>query len=171
MHTIEAIITRRSIRKFKDQPVEEEKQKIILRAGMQAPSARNTQPWHYIVIDDKSLLNRIATVHPYAKMLRETPLAIAVCGDLHMENSLEYLAVNCSAATQNILLAAHDLGLGAVWLGIYPQRERMRDLSDLLRLPGYVIPISLVAMGYPAEEVPKRNRFRKERIHRNWWVD
>ena len=169
MNTIEAIVTRRSIRKFHNQAIEEEKQKIILQPGMQAPSARNTQPWHYIIIDDKSVLDKIAVVHPYAKMLSEAPLAIAVCGDLHMESGVEYLSINCSAATQNMLLAAHDLGLGAVWLGIYPRGERMRDLSELLALPGHIIPITLVALGYPAEIVPKRDRFREDRIHRNGW--
>lgn len=126
MEALEAIYTRRSIRQFTDQPVEAEKIESLLRAAMQAPSAHNKQPWHFLIINDRSLLNQIADFHPYAKMLYKAPLALAVCGDLGKESNDRYLALNCAAATQNILLAAHGLNLGAVWIAVYPREERIK---------------------------------------------
>jgi len=136
---------------------------------MFAPSARNTQPWHFIVITDRELLGRIPHIHPYADMCYEISCAILVCGDLNMESLEGYLALNCGAATQNILLAAHDIGLGAVWLGVYPRKERMDPIAELLKIPKNIIPISLVAVGIPEETKEKPERFIEERIHYNVW--
>ena len=169
MDTIEAILTRRSIRRFINQPVEKGEIEKLLQAAMQAPSARNTQSWQFIVIDQREILYQIADFHPYAEMLRNAPLAIAVCADLEQEKSIEYCALNCAAATENILLAAWELGLGSVWLGIYPREKRMRDLSRLLNLPQKIIPIALVALGYPAEKKQQEDRFSQEKIHLNKW--
>ena len=169
MNTIEAIITRRSIRKYKTQLIEKEKVNKLLEAGMYAPSARNEQPWHFLVIDERELLNKIPSVHPYAGMLKEASVAIMVCGDTNIEKSIEYNAINCSAATQNILLAAHDLGLGACWLGVYPREERVKGLVEMFDLPPNIIPISLVSIGYPAEDLAAPNRYIEERVHYNLW--
>lgn len=169
MDIFEAILTRRSIRKFKSAPLRELDLEKMLHAAMQAPSAHNAQPWHFIIISQREILNRIAAFHPYAGMLVESPAAIAVCGDLDKESSREYLSLNCSAATENILLAAHGSGLGAVWLGIYPRSERIEKLSKLLNLPRSILPISLVALGYPAEMKPAVNRYNKNLIHVNQW--
>ena len=136
---------------------------------MQAPSAHNSQSWQFVVIDTPSIMSEIAGFHPYAAMLEQAPLAIAVCGDRAIEKSVEYLALNCAAATQNILLAAHGLGLGAVWLGIYPRVERMAKLHALLALPELVVPISLVAIGHPAAQKSAEDRFDERKIHRNIW--
>nr|NQU92686.1 nitroreductase family protein [Bacteroidota bacterium] len=121
MQTITTILNRRSIRKYITKPVEPEKTDQLLEAAMYAPSARNYRPWHFIVVDERKKLDDLSELHPYAKMLKEAPLAIVVCGDKSIEKEEGYLAINCSAATQNILLSAFDLGLGSVWLGLYPR--------------------------------------------------
>jgi len=169
METLEAIITRRSIRKFKSKEIEEELIIKMLQAAMYAPSARNTQPWHFIVINDRKKLDEIPRLHPYADMCYEAPLAIMICGDLTLEKMEGYIAINCAAATQNLLLAAHDLGLGAVWLGVYPRKERMNALSKFFEIPENIIPVSLVAVGYPNESKSTPERFKPERIHYNKW--
>jgi len=165
METLQAIKTRRSIRKFTSQKIPADKIEELLRAGMQAPSARNYQPWHFVISMKREILDHISNVHPYAEMMKQATLAILVCGDLTLEKSDEYNAVDCSAATQNILLAAHDLGLGAVWLGVYPRKERMENLIKLFKLPDHIVPISLIACGYPAETIPSEDRFKQDRIH------
>ena len=169
MDALETIFTRRSIRRFKKEPVSEGVIEQLLRAGMQAPSARNTQAWQFIVLNERSLLHAIADFHPFASMLNEAPSAIAICGDKRDEPHEGYLAVNCAAATQNILLAAHALGLGAVWIGIYPRENRIQKLSALLHLPDFILPISLVAIGYPAEQKSPADRFDVSKVHYNTW--
>ena len=169
MDTTVSILRRRSIRKYADREVDSAAVEQLLRAGMYAPSARDTRAWHFIVVDDRALLDQIPTFHPYSAMLKEAPLAIVVCGDLQQEKRLEYLALNCSAATQNILLAAQDAGLGAVWLGIYPKQDRADGLTKLLGLPAHIAPISLIAVGYPAESPETQDRYDVTKIHHNGW--
>lgn len=169
METIEAIMSRRSIRKFTSQVVPEEEIDILLRAGMQAPSAGNGQPWHFVVIVERSLLDQVPTFHPYANMILEAPLAILVCADMRKPKRPHYCEEDCSAATENILLAAHARGLGAVWLGIAHNQEREDGIRHLVELPAGVQPISLVVIGYPAEKKPRESRYKRERVHRNKW--
>jgi nitroreductase len=170
MDAIKAIMTRRSIRRFKHRAVEENKIETLLRASMQAPSGHNLQPWHFIVITDRAILSAIPEFHPYAKMLNEAPAAIMICGDTSIEESIEYINTDCSAATENLLLAAHDLGLGAVWLGIYPRERRVQEIRRLLAIPCQIIPIALVALGYAAEDKDPEDRFLPERVHRDRWA-
>jgi len=169
METYKAIIERRSIRKFIPDPIEENVLQKLLKAGMYAPSARNTQSWHFILCTERELLNKIPDFHPYAKMCYEAPAAIVVCGDLTIEPSAEYNAINCSAATQNILLAAYELGIGSVWLGVYPRPERLEGITELFRLPPHIIPVSVIVLGYPGEKKEIPERFVKEKIHYNKW--
>ena len=169
MDTLEAIHTRRSVRAYQDNPIPEELVTKLLAAAMAAPSARNQQPWEFVVITDKSILERLPSINPFTQMALEAPLAILVCGNLKVETSPGYWVVDCSAATQNMLLCAHALGLGAVWTGTYPNEERMDGYTELLGLPEYVLPHSLVVVGYPAEIPPPENRFNPERIHFNGW--
>jgi nitroreductase len=169
VETLHAITTRRSIRKFTGKNIPEELLTKILEAAMYAPSARNTQPWHFVVITNKELLGKIPHIHPYAEMCYDAGAAILVCGDTAIENLEGYLALNCGASSQNVLLAAHDLGLGSVWLGVYPRKERMEPITKLFNLPLNIIPISLIALGYPDEKVQKPARFKEERIHLNRW--
>ncbi|MDD4050803.1 MAG: nitroreductase family protein [candidate division Zixibacteria bacterium] len=169
MEAIEAILGRRSIRRYYGRPVTEDQIEQILRAAMCAPSANNEQPWQFIVITDRRMLDRIPTVHPYSAMLKEAPLAILVCGDVSLDKSPGYWVVDCAAATQNLLVAAYALGLGTVWLGVYPREERMGDIAALFGLPDHVKPLALVAVGHPAEKKPANDRYDASRVRRNTW--
>ena len=169
MDTIEAIHTRRSIRKYTDEPVSEETIETLLRAAMAAPSAGNEQPWHFAVIDDRKLLDEIPKFHPYSTMLKEAPVAILIAGDLSLETYEGYWVQDCSAATQNLLLAAHAEGLGAVWLGVHPVDEREAGMRKLLGIPDNVIPFSLIALGHPAEQKGREDRYQASRVRRNGW--
>jgi len=169
MDAMDAILSRRSIRKYTAEPVPEKVVNELLEAAMSAPSASNEQPWHFVIINDRRILDEIPKYHPYSKMLSEASLAIAVCGDLKLEISKGFWIQDCSAATENILIAAHTKGLGAVWLAIYPREERVKPTQKLLGLPDHVVPLCLVSIGYPAEKKPRVNRFDPSRIHRNRW--
>lgn len=169
MDTLEAIFTRRSVRDFRHDPLEEKDIKDLLKAGMQAPSAKNEQPWHFIVIDDQNLLKSIPEFHPHAEMLQDAPLAILVCSDRKLETKRASWLQDCSAATQNILLAAHDKGLGAVWLGIFPDVDRVKGMQELLSIPADIRPVSLVAIGHPRSVPSPEDRFKENRVHRNKW--
>ncbi len=171
MDLFEAIHTRRSIRAFTDEPVDEAALTEVLRAAMAAPSAGNAQPWHFVVIDDRAVLDAIPDIHPHAAMCRQAPLAVAVAAELALEKfpGFGYWTLDCSAAVQNLMLAARGLGLGTVWCGIYPRTERMEGLARLLGLPDGVLAHALVALGHPAQEFKRVDRFKPERIHRNVW--
>jgi len=170
METIEAIMTRRSIRKYTDNRVPAEAVEQLLRAGMAAPSAANEQPWHFVVITERKTLVQVPTFHPHSHMLKDAALAILVCDDSGLELTKGRGVLDCSAATQNILLAAHDLGLGAVWVGIYPVEERMNGMRKLLNMPTRIVPISLVSIGYPDERPRMEDRFKIERVHYERWM-
>lgn len=167
MDALKAIMTRRSVRDFTHDPVSEEDIQDLLKAGMQAPSAKNEQPWHFVVIDDPNLLHTIPEFHPYSKMLMDAPVAILVCSELALENGSA--VQDCSAATQNILLAAHAKGLGAVWLGIYPNEKRVSGMEALVELPEGIHPVSLIAVGHPASQPEHKNRYKEDRVHFNSW--
>jgi nitroreductase len=169
MEAIEAILSRRSIRRYTSKEVSRELIQELLEAAMSAPSAGNEQPWHFIVINDRSILDDIPNIHPYSQMLKEAPVAIMVCGDLNLEKYKGYWVQDCSAATQNILLAAHSRGLGAVWLGIHPMEERVAGIRQMFSLPEHVIPLGIVALGYPAEKKDRAQRFQENRVHHNSW--
>lgn len=166
---MDIILNRRSIRKYTDQEVSDSDIHDLLKAGMSAPSAGNQQPWHFIIIEDKEILQKIPDIHPYAGMAAQAPRALLVCGDLSEETSPGFWVQDCSAATQNILLAAESKGLGAVWAGIYPREDRVKNFTELFNLPEQVIPFSLIPVGYPAEEKGRADRFKEERIHKNKW--
>jgi nitroreductase len=170
MDAMEAILTRRSIRQYTSRNVPEALVKALLEAGMSAPSASNLQPWHFVVIRDRSILNEIPKFHPYSEMLKKAPLAILVCGDLKVQKQEGYTVQDCSAATQNILLAAHAKKLGAVWLGVYPRATRIHDIRKLLGLPEHILPVSLIAIGYPAEQKPREDRYKPDKVHANRWA-
>jgi nitroreductase len=169
MDVLEAIHTRRSIRKYQARPVPEELVHELLVAAMHAPSARNQQPWQFVVIDDPQVLAKIPTFMPTASMAGHAPLAILVCGDMGLETSPGYWVVDCAAAVQNMLLAAHALDLGAVWCGVYPREPRMEGLRQLVSLPETIVAHSLVVLGYPAEQVPPADRYQSSRVHQNTW--
>jgi len=169
MDTIKAIHNRRSVRNYQDKPVADELITKILAAGMAAPSARNQQPWEFVVITDKIILEKIPSINPFTQMAAKAPLAILICGNLELETTSGYWVIDCAAATQNMLLCAHALGLGAVWTGTYPNEERMDGYTELLSIPEFVIPHSLIVVGYPVEQPPPEDRFKPDRIHYNEW--
>jgi nitroreductase len=169
MDVLEAIITRRSIRKYSDRTVDKAVINELIKYGMYAPSACNKQPWCFLVIDDRKVLNDITAFHPYAQMLKKAVCAILVCGDEVKAHDKSYWPVDCSAATQNILLAAHAKGIGACWIGIYPRQERIAAMKKLVNLPEHIHAFSLISLGYPAETPVASDRFDESRIHWNSW--
>lgn len=168
MDALEAIYTRRSVRKFTKGEVPREEIMKILRAGMSAPSAGDARPWQFIVITDRKTLSEIPGISPYGECAAKAPLAILVCGDLKLEKHKDYWVQDCAAASQNMLLAAHALGLGAVWTGAYPMENTMEGFRVLLSLPKHVMPFSLVVMGHPADE-KHGARYNEKRIHYGKW--
>lgn len=167
---MEAIFTRRSIRRYTAEPVAEEAVARLLAAAMAAPSAGNQQPWQFIIVRDRATLDAITLVNPYAQMLKEAPVAIVVCADLSCSKyPHDYWALDCAAATQNILLAAVSLGLGTCWLGIYPDSERVEGLRRIFATPDGIVPFAAVAIGHPARTPSPADRFDRERIHYEKW--
>ena len=164
------IFERRSIRKYSKLPISCDDIEKLLRAAMAAPSAGNQQPWEFILIKDSNILTDITKVHPHSQMLKEASVAIVICADLDKEKQhVGYWVQDCSAATENILIEAQHLGLGSVWLGVYPREDRVKGLKELLNLPVRVVPLSIVSLGYPAEKKDPSNRYDKLRIHINKW--
>jgi nitroreductase len=166
---MKSILNRTSIRKYTSQPVTDSQIQQLVMAAMAAPSAGNEQPWEFVVLQDRKTLNAIPKFHPYSLMLYEASAAILVCGDLKREKYKGYWVQDCAAATENMLLAAVELGLGAVWLGVYPTEERVTALRKLLNIPETVVPFSLVSIGYPAEQHKPPDRFDASHIHYNTW--
>ena len=169
MKNLDFIFDRRSIRKYTNKPIENEKIELVIKAAMYAPSAMNRQPWHFIVIDDKILLHKITEIHQHAAMLKGASHGIVICGDEELQHDDGFWIVDCGAATENMLLAAHALGLGACWIGIQPREARKRAFAEILGLPTHVKPFALVSLGYPAEPRPRPERFHREKIHKNLW--
>lgn len=169
MKALEIIHTRKSIRKYEKREVSDELITKVLSAGMAAPSAGNQQPWQFILIKDKKILNKIPSIHPYAAMAKDAPVAILICGDLGLEKHEGFWIQDCSAATENILLAANALGLGAVWTGVFPVQERINGFKKLLDIPEDVIPFALIPLGFPAEKRLKEDRYKAERVHHDGW--
>lgn len=166
---INTIYNRRSVRKYLDKPVKEDDLNEILKAGMYAPSAVNKQPWHFIVIKDKKILNDIKNIHPYSTSLQTAPIAIIVCGDTELEFAKDFYLSDCAAVTQNILLAAKELGLDTCWMGIFPWEKLTEDFEKYFKLPANVKPYSVIALGYGAEEKARPERFDKSKIHIDKW--
>jgi nitroreductase len=169
MDVMEAILTRRSIRKYTQEPVPETTVKELLEAAMNAPSAGNKQPWQFVLITDRSILDGISLLNTNWQMLRQAPLVVTVCGDLRLEKREGVCIQDCAAATQNLLVAAHAKGLGAVWLGIYPGKEWGTFLKNMIGLPDAVIPLSLIPIGYPMERKSPAKRYDESRVHYDQW--
>lgn len=166
---MDAILDRRSIRFYTSDPVDNETITELLHCAMAAPSAGNEQPWQFVVMNDTKVLARIPEVHPYARMVPQAAAAILVCGDLNREKHKGFWVQDCSAATENLLIAVQAKGLGAVWLGVYPRMERVDGLRKLLNMPEHIVPFALVPVGHPAEQKARSDRFEPERIHYNSW--
>lgn len=171
MEALKAILTRRSVRSFTSQIIDDSTIETILQAAMSAPSAVNEQPWHFLVIRDRKILDKIPEVHQHSMMCMQAPLAIVPCIDTAQEKYRDYWVQDMAAATQNILLAVRALGLGAVWLGVYPNKERNHGLRKLFNLPESVIPFCIIPIGATtAQQTEAPERFNKDRIHFDRWT-
>ena len=173
MNTIDAILSRRSIRKFKEKEVSDEDIRTILKAGMSGPSCVNARDWSFIVVKNKDTLNKMADANGRpAEPLRNAAFGILVLGDLDraFTYAKDYFTIDASIACQNMILAAEDLGIGSVWLGTWPQLDRVENQRKLFNLPDSVIPHSLLAFGYPDEEPEKKGpEFEEDRVHYEKW--
>ena len=167
---IDNIMTRTSIRQYTDEPVTKADIETLLRAGMAAPTAVNAQPWHFVAITDKAKLKELAVTNRRGSMIEQAALAIVVCGN--MDKAMKgkgqaYWIQDCSAATENILLAAHALGLGAVWTGLYPMDDRVAAVSQVLKLPETIIPLCTIVIGHPAESPTPKDKWKPENVSNN----
>ncbi|MCL2142192.1 MAG: nitroreductase family protein [Methanimicrococcus sp.] len=169
MDTNKAIYTRRSIRKYQNKPVPKELIEEAVKAAMFAPSARNQQPWEFIIIDKRELLNEIPTFSPHAAMAKEAPAGVLVCLNKSYEVAEGFFQQDLGAATQNMLLSLHTAGLGAVWTGVYPREDRVGGFVKMMSLSENIVPFAFVIIGYPEKEPETVDRFKKERIHYNQW--
>lgn len=169
MNTMEALLTRRSVRTYRDEPIPAEVIHRILDAAMHAPSGNNEQPWHFVVLDDRQLLDAVPAIHSAAAMAAGAPLGILVCGDPRLEKVEDMWLLDCAAATQNILLAAWEHGVGSVWCGVSHRAQRVQAFRRLLGIPEEIVPFALVVLGYPAEPPRRVRRYRADRVHRNAW--
>ena len=160
---LDLIKKRRSIRKYTAEDVSEEQIRILLEAAMAAPSADNIQPWEFVVVKDTATRARLAETHPWSKMAAEAPVVFVVCGN---ERASHHWTADCSAATENLLLAATALGLGAVWVGIYPDTRREAHVRQALGIPAHLRVLCIVPVGHPAEEKPARSKYNERKIHR-----
>ncbi len=169
MEALENLLTRRSVRSFTNEEIPPETITNLLKAAMQAPSSNNGQPWHFVVVDKREILDKISTFHPHSKMTLQAPAAIFVCAYVPQGKLYEMWIQDCAAASENILLAAHSLGLGGVWLGVHPREERVNGVVELLGLPEDIKPFSIIVLGYPAEAPRSVDRFNAEKVHYNGW--
>lgn len=168
-----AIMTRTSVRTYTDKQISRQQIDSLLRAAMAAPTARNSQPWQFVVISDRATLDSIAANCSSIKMAADAPLAIAVCGDMTKAldgDGRDYWVQDCSAATENLLVAANAMGLGAVWCGIYPIPERVSYIRGLLKLPADIIPLNIIPIGYPKAPSTPKEKFDSTRIHTNTYL-
>lgn len=165
------IFSRRSIREYRNEDVSDALVRDLLEAAMAAPSAVAKDPWEFVIVRDSKMRTAIAAGLPNGKMLTQASVGIVVCGDLSRahDGQLSYLLQDCSAAIENLLLAATGLGLGACWLGVHPRDERIQHVRGLLQIPDGTLPVSVVAIGRPAEFPPARTRYRDSAVHHETW--
>ena len=170
--TLKTIFSRKSVRSFKDEPVPKEKIEMLVRAGMAAPTAVDKRPWEFIVVTDRTILKKLADALPYAKMTAQAAAAIIVGGDITKQwggTDAEYWKMDCSVASENILLAAESLGLGAVWTAVYPEKTRIENVRKILGLPDAVIPLNLIPIGVPKGDEKPKDKYNPKQIHWNKW--
>lgn len=165
------LFARRSIRAYQSKDVAEDRVRDLLEAAMAAPSAAAKDPWEFIVVRNRDRLAGIAAGLPNGRMLADAAVGIVVCGDLRRahDQQVSYLLQDCGAAIENLLLAASTLGLGACWLGVHPREDRMRHIRSLLGVPEEILPVSVIAIGWPAESHGPRTRYRNEAVHDETW--
>ena len=165
------LVGRRSIRRYEDRPLDDATVQALLEAAMAAPSAVAKDPWRFVVVQDKAMLARLAAGLRNGRFLADAGLGIVVCGDLSAAHDQQesYMLQDCSAAIENILLAAHMLGLGACWLGAHPRQSRVSHLRGVLGIPESITPVSAISVGYPAQTKEARTRYHEGWVHREKW--
>jgi len=166
---MDATLSRINIRGFTAQTVSQDQVRKLVQAAMAAHSEGDERPWHFVLVDDPVIREEMADIHPYAYIVWQAPLTIVVCGDLTLQKHSGFWVQDCAAATENILLEAHSLSLGAVWLAIYPIEGRVQSFRRLLALPAHVIPFALTPIGYPADCNGLRCRYDESRVHFGRW--
>lgn len=176
MDAMDAILTRRSIRKYKKKAVGQGEREMLLRAAMRAPSTVNNRDWAFIAVDDQGLLNRLADgLNGNGEMLREAPVAFVICGDLNLAlaSGKDFWIVDASLAAENLLIAAHAMGLGAVYLGVFPRENKMKHVTEVLGLPEHLRPLTVIPVGWPDEEKPSREEesWEPHKIYHNCYLD
>ncbi|MBR4802898.1 MAG: nitroreductase family protein [Bacteroidales bacterium] len=167
---LENIATRTSIRAYTEAPVEQDKIEKLLKAAMAAPTAMNKQPWHFVVVTDKDQLKALSETSPYSGMIAKAPLAIVVCGDMLKAidgGGRDFWIQDASAATENLLLAANAMGLGAVWTGVYPDLDRCKSIAEVTSLPENIIPLNVVVIGYPAQNPEPKDKWKPANVSYN----
>ena len=170
--TLKTIFARKSVRAYKNEPVPRETLEMLVRAGMAAPTAVDKRPWEFVVVTDRAVLKQLAEALPYAKMADRAAAAIVVGGDVRKQwggMESDYWIMDCSAATQNILLAAESLGLGAVWTAVYPEDSRVRAVRQILGIPSHVVPLNLIPVGVPAGRDRPKDKYDPKQVHWNKW--
>lgn len=171
---LDNIASRTSIRTFQERPVGADTVELLLRAAMAAPSARNRQPWAFVVVDDRTLLQQLADSLPYAQSAAAAPMAVVVCGVLTESQGATnagWWVQDAAAASENLLLAAHAVGLGAVWTGVYSYEDRVRAVRNILGLLRHVVPLNVIPVGYPAENPVPKQKWDPSKVRRNGWTE
>lgn len=168
--TLENIYHRSSCRHFSNKEIKDKTLIELVRAAMAAPTGKDRRPWEFIIIKERATLDKLSDALPFAKMLSTASAAIVVCGNTDIENGgSPYWQLDCSAATQNILLAAHSLKLGALWTAAYPYKERIDPVKEILSIPPHITPLSIIPVGYPSKELRVKDKFNEEKIHIEKW--
>ncbi len=169
MSAIDAIMTRRSVRSYTDEPVSQEHIDLLLKAAMQAPSAGDDQPWEFLVVTDKAMLLEVTKVKKAVAMAKDAPLGILTCINTDYEKLEGFAEQSVSCATQNILLAAHAIGLGAVWTSAYPNEKFVEGYRKVFNLPANIIPVAFVVIGHPKAKMKVKDTYKADRVHVNKW--
>ena len=170
--TLKTIFSRKSVRTFKSEPVQKDKLELLIRAGMAAPTAVDKRPWEFIVVTDRTVLKQLADALPFAKMADKAAAAIIVGGDVRKQwggMDSDYWIMDCSAATENILLAAESMGLGAVWTAVYPEESRIRTARQILGLPPHIVPLNAIPLGVPAGRDKPKDKYDPKQVHWDRW--
>ncbi len=164
---VDNMLNRKSVRKYSNKPVEQDKIDLIVKSAMSAPSAKNLQPWEFLVVTDKNLLKQIAKYIPNASYSKKSQFAIIVCGDKNV--SEKFWVQDCSAATENILLAVESLDLGAVWCAVYPYEDKVEKIQKLFKLPDNIVPLNVIPVGYPKKKETPKQKYNPKKVHTNSW--
>lgn len=159
------ILNRTSVRKFQTKKIEPEVLKQILQAGFSAPSAKNTQPWEFLIVQNSQTLEKMSSFTPYAMPIKKAPLGMLICANTNCNPFIDYCEQDCAAATENMLIAAKKLGVGSCWIGVYPNTERVEPIRQYFSLPKNIVPLWMIAFGYPAETPKVKNKWNENKIH------